>query len=313
MPVPAFAPDEAENAYFSALAEKIMGGEAARPARLSPGSAAGELILRFAERPFEEGASALLAWLDEAIRAAGAGTSGFDLAVFSWQAEGDPWLCLCRLPWREALLHAGTRGEGGVSARLSRSAYGMPAPGARETGGMTVNLSTGEIRLREISVATAEGLKPFFSGVCFSLQTVPTEKEAVRAVQKALTEAAPEEMAAKVQPAIRGAMARSARENGMVDAREVAETVFADAPDRDEIVRRVEERLSGEAVAPVVEVASPRVQNTLQRLKLKTDTGVTISLPQALAEDSERFSVIDNGDGTITIAIGGVSQLRAEN
>ena len=50
----------------------------------------------------------------------------------------------------------------------------------------------------------------------------------------------------------------------------------------------------------------------LQKVKIKTDNGISISLPRTLADDENSFAVINNADGTISIVINKVQELRTE-
>ena len=50
----------------------------------------------------------------------------------------------------------------------------------------------------------------------------------------------------------------------------------------------------------------------LQKVKIKTDNGISISLPRTLADDENSFAVINNPDGTISIVINKVQELRTE-
>ena len=72
------------------------------------------------------------------------------------------------------------------------------------------------------------------------------------------------------------------------------------------------ERVQEEEVEKVIPVESRRVMNSLQKVKLRTDTGIAITLPASLAEDADSFSVINNEDGTISIYIGNIGELKTE-
>ena len=55
-----------------------------------------------------------------------------------------------------------------------------------------------------------------------------------------------------------------------------------------------------------------RVVAQLQKVRIRTDNGISISLPRALADDENSFAVINNADGTISIVINKVQELRTE-
>ena len=313
-PVRAFAPDDAEGGYLSAVAEKILSGDGSRKTRLREDSEARALFSAFLTHAFAEAANGLLPRADEALRAREAPTEGFDLALFSFEYAGDPHLCLARLAWKPVLLHRDDADEDGAfTSRIARSRQGMPAPSGKDVCGFVINLSSGGIRLKDAQVPCAEGNAPLFSSVLFGMEETRTEKEAVQTVQEALRGEAPAgTQMQQLEPVMRQAMARSIEETGTIDVESVAREVFSGEPEGEKIARRVAERVQEEALQPVIPVESPRVARGLQRLKLRTDTGIAITLPASLAEDSASFSVMDNPDGTISIYIGKIGELRTE-
>lgn len=66
------------------------------------------------------------------------------------------------------------------------------------------------------------------------------------------------------------------------------------------------------AIEPVIPVESKRVVAQLQKVKIRTDNGISISLPRTLADDENSFAVINNPDGTLSIVINRVQELRTE-
>lgn len=314
LPAPVWAPDEIEGAYFSQVAEKLIASDGSRATKLLQGDTQAKLLSDFTLKPFAEAANALLLAMDDAIREAEAPAEGYDMAVFTFEKDGGPHLCVARLGLRSVLLHRDELREDGSSvARLGRSMLGMPSPGSKDCYGFVADLSSGEIRLRDCDVPTVNGPMAFFGSVLFRMEETRTEKAAVKAVQAALREEAPANLSApELEPAILRAMSRQVEETGAIDVREVAREVYAGAPEQEAFVERVAQRMEEEAVAPTIPVESKRVASGLQRLKLRTDTGIQLTMPRELADDADRFSVISNEDGTISIWISKIGELRTE-
>ena len=313
-PARVFAPDEREGEYLACVAERLLSGDGSRTTRLREGSVQQKLMKDFLIRSFAEAAGALLPVVDDALRTQQAPAEGFDLALFSFEKDGDPNLCMARLSWKKTMLHRDDADEeGNITPRMAESRQGMPAPGGRDICGVVMNLSTGEIRLKDAEVPCASGTAPLFGSLLFSMEDTRTEKDAVKAVQEALRDEAPFDMEPQVlEPAIRRAMSRSIEETGAIDVESVTQEVFADAPEGKEIARRVAERMQQEEMESVIPVENRRVVSSLQKLKLRTDTGIAITLPAALAQDADSFSVINNDDGTIAIYIGNIGELKTE-
>ena len=90
------------------------------------------------------------------------------------------------------------------------------------------------------------------------------------------------------------------------------EEVFRSDPEREAIIEEVSRQMQEEAVASVIPVENKRVMTQLQKLKIKTDNGISISLPRMLADDENSFAVVNNDDGTMSIIISRVQELKTE-
>lgn len=93
---------------------------------------------------------------------------------------------------------------------------------------------------------------------------------------------------------------------------DVAEEVFRSDPEREAIIEQVSRQIQEEQLEPVIPVENKRVVAQLQRVKIKTDNGISITLPRELADDENSFAVVENGDGTISIIINKVQELKTE-
>ena len=85
--------DEAA-AYLSAVADKIMASDGSRTTCVEPNSAQEEMLRRFAVTPFPEAADALMRSMDESMQMLEIPREGFDMAVFSFEQDGNPHLCV---------------------------------------------------------------------------------------------------------------------------------------------------------------------------------------------------------------------------
>ena len=142
---------------------------------------------------------------------------------------------------------------------------------------------------------------------------VRSTKEAVQAVAQAIAEAAPVEMdTPMLTPMVKRAMSKSIEEKGVIDVKDVAEEVFRSDPEREAIIEQVARQIQEEQLEPVIPVENKRVVAQLQRVKIKTDNGISITLPRELADDENSFAVVENGDGTISIIINKVQELKTE-
>ena len=305
-------PDDAAGEYLSAIAEKLIGSDASRSTCVQPGSAQEELLRRFGYTPFAEAAGALLAGMDDALQALEIPREGFDMAVFTFERDGDPHLCVAQLPYRSAVVHRIDPQEDGVQTSLLPHGTVLPLPGSKGYAGFVVNLSTGDIRLRDTAVLTNVGNRQLFGEALFAMAATRTTKEAVAAVTEMIETAAPDIPPQEIRPAIKRAMSRSIEEKGVIDVQEVAAEVFRSDEEREATIEEVGRQMQAAELEPVIPVENKRVMAQLQKVKIRTDNGISITLPRTLADDENSFAVVSNDDGTVSIIISRVQELRTE-
>lgn len=306
-------PADETGAYLSAIADKLMNSDTSRTTCVEPGSAQEELLRRFGYTPFGEAADALMRGMDESMQALEIPRAGFDMVIFSFDRDNDPHLCVAQLPYRRAMVHQIDMEDEKPCTQIQEHGYVLPLSGSKAYSGFVVNLSTGDIRLRDVPVLTNVGNRMLFSEALFAMAQTRSTKESVQMVSEMIAQAAPPEMTdQELKPAVKRAMAKSIEEKGVIDVQDVAEEVFRSDPEREAIIEEVARQMQEEAVAPVIPVENKRVMTQLAKLKIKTDNGISISLPRTLADDENSFAVVNNDDGTLSIIIGRVQELKTE-
>ena len=311
-PAKAQKPSDDAGEYLSAIAEKLMTSDTSRTTYVAEGSAQEEQLRRFILAPFGEAADVLMHSIDETMQALEIVREGFDMAVFTFDRDNEPHLCVAQLPYRRGVVHQVENGEEGLSTMLLMHGTVLPLASSKAYAGFVVNLSTGDIRLRDTTVLTNVGNRQLFSEALFAMAPTRSTKEAVQVVTEAIAQAAPEMPEQELRPAVKRAMAASIEEKGVIDVQSVAEEVFRSDPEREAMIEQVSRQLAEESVEPVIPVENKRVVAQLQKVKIRTDNGISISLPRSLADDENSFAVINNADGSISIVINHVQELRTE-
>lgn len=305
-------PSDQEGEYLSAVAQKLIGSDGTRTTYVEPGSAQEEMLKRFGYMPFAEASDTLLRAMDDSMQTLEIPREGFDLAVFSFDRDNEPHLCVAQLPYRSAVVHQLEEEDGAISTRLLAHGTVLPPPGSKGIAGFVVNLSTGDIRLRDTEVMTNVGSRRLFSEALFAMAATRTTKESVQAVSEMIAQAAPQMPDQELTPALKRAMAKSIEEKGVIDVQDVAQEVFRSDPEREAIIEEVSRQMQEECIEPQIPVENKRVVAQLQKVRIKTDNGILITLPRTLADDENRFAVVSNADGTISIIINQVQELKTE-
>ena len=143
-------PGDEAAAYLSTVADKLMASDGSRTTCVEPNSAQEEMLRRFILTPFQEAADALMRSMDETMQALEIPREGFDMAIFSFEKDGNPHLCVAQLPYRGAMVHRLDVAEDGTTdTQVVPFGTVLPLPGSKGCSGFVVNLSTGDIRLRD--------------------------------------------------------------------------------------------------------------------------------------------------------------------
>ena len=111
-------PGDEAAAYLSTVADKLMASDGSRTTCVEPNSAQEEMLRRFILTPFQEAADALMRSMDETMQALEIPREGFDMAIFSFEKDGNPHLCVAQLPYRGAMVRPARRSS--PLARCSR-------------------------------------------------------------------------------------------------------------------------------------------------------------------------------------------------
>ena len=195
--------------------------------------------------------------------------------------------------------------------------FGTPNPIMFEVVNKRIGISrTVQVRCNGVYTYVISDPLLFYTRLCGNVEREFTrdqideqlKSEFIDALQPALGALAEQEL----RPAVKRAMAASIEEKGVIDVQSVAEEVFRSDPEREAMIEQVSRQLAEESVEPVIPVENKRVVAQLQKVKIRTDNGISISLPRSLADDEGSFAVINNPDGTISIVINHVQELRTE-
>ena len=82
-------PGDEAAAYLSTVADKLMASDGSRTTCVEPSSAQEEMLRRFILTPFQEAADALMRSMDETMQALEIPRDGFDMAIFSFEKDGN--------------------------------------------------------------------------------------------------------------------------------------------------------------------------------------------------------------------------------
>ena len=302
--------------YMRALKRRLYTSEEKRRTRFAPESAAPGLLAG-AQTHFDR-SNALMQHFYAAMQAAEMNTQGFDMLTFGFEEAGAPCFAVFYLPYRTVSVHAVTGGGEEIENAIYKNRYVLPSASYKAVAGAVVDLSTMEVCVKDAPVQTVTGERMLMQSVLLALESAMSTAETVSAVEEIVTRALEEgpqdgdeagPACRSAQDTARRAMASSLQETGALDMRFIASELFASDEER---ISRVNAAMEEAQIEPVVSVESTKIRNAFEKIRLSTDTGVSITLPRAVADDAERFRMVNNPDGSISIEIRNIQSVETK-
>ncbi|MFT8313352.1 MAG: nucleoid-associated protein [Clostridium sp.] len=105
---------------------------------------------------------------------------------------------------------------------------------------------------------------------------------------------------AEAAEVVRSSLKKKLKQEDKIDINEFSQDVFGESKDvAENFVQYVKEQ----GVGDHVEVDKQWVENKLKRVRLKIDKDIDVYINEETYDDSSRFEIVRNGDGTINIVI----------
>ncbi|MBR1708204.1 MAG: nucleoid-associated protein [Clostridia bacterium] len=207
-------------------------------------------------------------------------------------------LCVLILPYRIAPAHYFSQDAQGTKAEVVGS-YHLP-PQSSNIPGMLINKSTSMCWIHDLSVRHSEGKSRLFRDLLYSFEDKKSVKEVIKAVDQTakdiLADLEPQERTARVKQAIN----ESIEDSGAIDLTVLGDSLFPDQPDQSIVFTQ---QMTEAGVQEITPVAEQTKLPTLEKMRITTDNGVSISLPLSLAQDGQTLTIEENADGTRTIIL----------
>lgn len=300
------------SAYLGALKRRLEASEERRDTRLREESLVLE-ALRGENDAFSR-SNAFVQAMYTAMQRKDIVTRGFDVITYTFEEAQEQYFAMFYLPYRGAYVHtvAGTGAH--MENALVKNRYILPGAGSKGVAGAIVRLGTGEITLKDAVVQTQSGEGVYFGEAVLGCENAKSTLEMVEAVEEIACRVAQAQQSAEgeytqEEQNVRRVMAASMEQNGALDMQYIAEEVFASDSER---MERFQAAVEEAGIAPVVPVASTKLKNAFEKIRLATDNGVSITLPRAVADDESSFSIRNNPDGSISIELRNIQSIEAK-
>ena len=161
--------------------------------------------------------------------------------------------------------------------------------------------------IHDIPVTAGGEKQRLFHNLLYTFEEKKTVKEVVKAVEDTVRAVAPELPQNEQAAMVKQALSTSIEESGTIDIGRICETLFPDTPAQSEVFTR---QISDYGVQEITPVPKPEQLPSLDKMRITTDAGISISLPLSLAQDPDAFEIQDHSDGTHSIIIRNVQKIK---
>ena len=231
---------------------------------------------------------------------------GADLAVVDFTRDGEPWLGILKLNYKNGYTHYTETVEGAPVNSIIQQRACLPTQSGKVEEGALVNLTDYSMRLLEKKY-DIDGHKEFYlSSVVFQYTQAEPEKKKLQAIQEAAAQAVKDayedEPHADAQVAM--LIANQAADNdNQVSVEQVRQQLAEEYPlaavPFDDYVEKSE--VLEEAAAPVT-VTPARIRRMESR-SIRTANGIAVKIPTELLNSDSELEFLHDPDGSVSLLI----------
>ncbi len=231
---------------------------------------------------------------------------GADLAVVDFTRDGEPWLGILKLNYKNGYTHYTETVEGAPLNSLILQRACLPTQSGRVEEGALVSLTDYSMRLLEKKY-DIDGHKEFYlSTVVFQYTTAQPEKKKLQAIQDAAVQAVQENYADQphVEAQVAMMLANQAADNdNQVSIAQVRQQLEEEYPlaavPFDDYVEKSDVL---EAPEQPVTVAPARIRRMESR-SIHTANGIEVKIPTELLNSESEVEFLHDADGSISLLI----------
>ena len=231
---------------------------------------------------------------------------GADLAVVDFTRDGEPWLGILKLNYKNGYTHYTETVEGAPVNSIIQQRACLPTQSGKVEEGALVNLTDYSMRLLEKKYDIDDHKEFYLSSVVFQYTQAEPEKKKLQAIQEAAAQAVKDayedEPHADAQVAM--LIANQAADNdNQVSVEQVRQQLAEEYPlaavPFDDYVEKSE--VLEEAAAPVT-VTPARIRRMESR-SIRTANGIEVKIPTELLNSDSELEFLHDPDGSVSLLI----------
>ncbi|WIV11714.1 nucleoid-associated protein [Proteiniborus sp. MB09-C3] len=233
-----------------------------------------------------------------------------DVIFILFDIDSVMYLGILKLNYKHSYIHHIETTESGIINSIVKQKTTLPSIGQRVDECAIINLEDFSLNLYEKKYNINDEKIYYFSSMFLKCSSQISLNEKVKIFTKATKKFSETyfDEDPVIHAEIKKAVVESIEENEAIDVEEVAKSVFSQNPQlKQEYIEHVEKAGIKEKSIPIDN--EKIVDKNFRKQKIKTDTGVEISLPVEYYGNNDKIEFITNADGTISILIKDIGKI----
>jgi hypothetical protein len=232
-----------------------------------------------------------------------------DLAFIKFGCRNQKYIAMLKMNYLDTYIHF-TDYDSDINVNtIIKHTTTLPSPSQIIKEAIIINLNTLDINILERKYQI-DGVKEFYlSKYLLKCDTKLSSKEQYNIVKKAADIISKkyfdEDVEKKME--ITQELYNSIEETGEIDLKKFANDVFDSSTSlKDEFLETLEKKGLDE---PVIQLTEKTINRSLDRQKIKTDTGVEIKMPMEIYNDLNSIEFVTNPNGKISIVLKNINKI----
>lgn len=231
-----------------------------------------------------------------------------DLVAVDYINDESDYFALLLITNKSAYTHQVITDESGIHNEIMKHYAILPTPSQKIDAYAIINMQSGEIYFAD-KKRQIDGNSVFvLPQILLECSSGASTKEVVKIVRETANEVA-EEYGVNTAVAVSKAksyIVENCEESDTISTEELAENIFSESP----IMREAfEKKIEEKEIPKDIKIEKASAVRASKSQKIKTDTGIEITVPVEYFEDDRYIEFINNNDGTISIALKNIGKL----
>lgn len=232
-----------------------------------------------------------------------------DLVCALFDVDGAPHFGIFKFNYKTAYIHYVNMNDDKKLNSIIKQKTALPGDNQKADECIIVNLNDFNMKVNEKKYEINGEEKYYLSSMFLDSVTEMSKKEKAKVFKKAVENFGKKHLKEDVEAAgnFAAAVTECIERNEVIDIEMIAENALKKSPEKkQEFIEHIEKTGIEEKE---IEIDRETANKVFKKHKIKTDSGIEITLPYEFYKDRSRMEFINNPDGTISIMLKNISKI----